>query len=219
MLSVLGIILLVLLSVCVSSNFLTLPGNWFMAFFILLWAFLISGNTFDTWFFAVFFGLLILGEVLEFYLQIRHSKKVGASNTANFLGIVGAILGAIFCVPFLFGLGAIFGALAGAWIGTFIGEFLLVDKSKQESILAANAALYGKFLGIIIKFGIGCYLVFHTANYLFPDHYKLQNSSVEITIEQKKTPQEKILENNTQQEKVPQQKTPQKKLHNDEVFI
>lgn len=188
MLSVLGIILLILLSICVFSNFLTLPGNWIMAFFILLWAFLISGNTFNTWFFAVFFALLIFGEVMEFYLQIKQSKKAGASNTGNFLGIAGAMVGAILCVPFFFGFGAILGALAGAWIGTFTGEFLLVDKGKKNAICAANAALYGKFLGMIIKFAIGCYLVFFTAGYLFPERTEIKAIPPHKTIEQKKLP-------------------------------
>lgn len=191
MITVMGIILLILLSICVFTNFLTLPGNWLMAFFILLWAFLVAGNTFDLWFFVVFFTLLILGEVLEFYLQVRQTKKAGASNTSNVLGIIGAIVGAILCVPFLFGLGAIFGALIGAWLGTFFGEYFVGDTGKQHAIAAANAALWGKFLGIVIKFGIGCYLVFHTAAYLFPDIPDMHNTqnATETNVEEKKKKQ------------------------------
>lgn len=157
---------LILLVLCVLLNFLTLPGNWLMAILVGAWALLVPNNPFDFWFFFVFFALLVLGEVLEFVLQIKTSKKAGASGTSNVLGIIGAIIGAIVCVPLFLGLGAIAGALGGAWLGCFIGERLIERRSQEHAIQAANAALWGKFLGIVIKFGIGFYLIFHTANSL-----------------------------------------------------
>jgi len=168
MLSIFAVLFLILITLCVLTNFITLPGNWFMAILVGFWAFFVPNNNLSIWFFLVFFSLLIMGEVLEFYLQMHQTKKVGASGTSNVLGIIGAIVGAILCVPLLFGIGAIFGALGGAWIGTFIGEFWFAKKDKTHSIRAANAALWGKFLGMIVKFGIGFYLVFHTASYIFP---------------------------------------------------
>ena len=169
MINILAVLFIIVITLCVLSNFITLPGNWLMAFFVILWALFVPNNILDTWFFCVFFTLLIIGEALEFYLQLKQSKKAGASGTSNILGIIGAIIGAIICIPFLFGLGAIFGALAGAWLGTFVGEFWLGSKEKDHSVNAANAALWGKFLGMVIKFGIGFYLIFYTASYIFPE--------------------------------------------------
>ena len=169
MFSIIAVLFLILIGTCVLLNFVTLPGNWFMAVLVGLWAFLVPDNALDLWFFIPFLGLLITGEVLEFYLQLHQTKKAGASGTSNFLGIIGAIIGAIICVPFLFGIGAVLGALGGAWLGTFSGEFLIASKDTKHSVNAANGALWGKFLGMVIKLGIGFYLVFHTASYIFPE--------------------------------------------------
>lgn len=167
MFSLVAGLFIVIIVICVLLNFVTLPGNWFMAALVGLWAVFVPNNAFDLWFFLLFFALLIIAEVLEFYLQLRQTNKAGASGTSNVLGIIGAIIGAILCVPFFFGIGALFGALGGAWLGTFLGEFGIAKKDKKHSINAANAALWGKFLGMIIKFAIGFYLVFHTASYIF----------------------------------------------------
>lgn len=163
MFSVISIVFIIILIACVLLNFLSLPGNWLMLIFVILWALIIPGNEIDTTFFIVFVGLLILGEVIEFFLQVRGSQKAGASKTSNFLGIIGAIIGAIFGLPFFFGLGAILGSLGGAWLGCFVGERFLAGKDMAQSIQAAHATLWGKFLGMLVKFGIGFYLVFHTA--------------------------------------------------------
>lgn len=167
MFSIFAGLFIVIIAICVLSNFLTLPGNWLMAALVGLWAFFVPNNAFDLWFFLLFFTLLIIGEVLEFYLQLRQTSKAGASGKSNILGMIGAIIGAILCVPFFFGIGAIFGALGGAWLGTYLGEFGLGRRDQKHSINAANAALWGKFLGMVIKFAIGFYLVFHTASYIF----------------------------------------------------
>ncbi len=167
MINFLALILLILIFLSVLLNFLTLPGNWLMAFLVVLWAFLIPNDNLDFWFFVVFFALLIFGEVVEFLLQLSQSKKAGAGTLSNVLGIIGAIIGAIIFVPFLFGIGAIFGALLGAWLGTFAGEYLLSKKERSMAINAANAAMLGKFLGMIVKFGLGFFLVFHTASHIF----------------------------------------------------
>ncbi len=164
MLHILAIVLIVVITLCVFLNFVTLPGNWLMAVFVVLWTFLFPSENLNMWFFIIFFGLLVFGEVMEFFLQMSQSKKAGASTTSNILGIIGAIVGAIVCVPFLLGFGAVLGALGGAWLGTFTGELVLSQKGLPHSSQAATAAMWGKFLGMVIKFGIGFYLVIHTAS-------------------------------------------------------
>ena len=80
-----------------------------------------------------------------------------------------AIAGAIFFAPFLFGIGAIFGALAGAWAGCYVGERLLAHRPQSEAVTAANGALVGRFLGMVVKLGLGITMVVLTASTIWPN--------------------------------------------------
>ncbi len=162
---------LVLLALCALLNLLTLPGNWIMVALVALWAFFgpESGTAcLGLSFFLFFLGLALAGELIEFLSQIWGGKKYGSSNSSTLFGIVGAIAGAILCAPFLFGLGAILGGLGGAWLGCFLSERLLESKSAAQAIRAANGALLGRFLGMVVKFGLGVSMVALTASYVWP---------------------------------------------------
>lgn len=162
---------IVLLGLCALLNLATLPGNWAIAALVVLWALFgpeSATASMGALFFVAFFGLAVAGEVVEFLAQIWGSKKYGSSNTSTWAGMIGAIAGAIFCAPFLFGVGAIFGALGGAWLGTFLSERLLTGRGASESVTSANGALVGRFLGMVVKFGLGITMVVLTATAIWP---------------------------------------------------
>jgi uncharacterized protein YqgC (DUF456 family) len=161
---------LLLLLLCALLNLASLPGNWIMAGLVTLWVLFGPDNSSSpgVFFFLVFFGLALAGEAVEFLSQIWGAKKYGSSGTSTVMGMIGAIAGAVFFAPFLFGLGAVFGALAGAWAGSFLSERLLEGRPVKESVTAANGALLGRFLGMTAKFGLGVSMLVWTAANIWP---------------------------------------------------
>ncbi|WP_298067598.1 DUF456 domain-containing protein [uncultured Mailhella sp.] len=169
-----AVFLLLAMSLCALLNLVTLPGNWAMAVLVVLWAMLVPGNTLTAGFFVLFFGLALLGEGMEFLMQIWGSQKYGSSPASTFAGIVGAILGALAGSPFLFGLGAVLGSLFGAWAGCYLTERFLRHQDSKAAFRAAQGAFVGKFFGMIVKFGIGVSLIALTASYIWPDAVPLR---------------------------------------------
>lgn len=162
---------LIVLALCALLNLVTLPGNWVLAALVVLWA--LAGPDAATaslgvLFFVALFGLAVAGEIVEFLAQIWGAKKYGCSNKSTVTGMIGAIAGAIVCAPFLFGVGAIFGALGGAWLGSFAGERLLAGRPASQAVTAANGALVGRFLGMVVKFGLGITMIVLTATAIWP---------------------------------------------------
>ena len=159
---------LIALVVCVLLNLVTLPGNWAMVALVVAWAYLVPENSLDVVFFVMFIGLAVIGECVEFGAQIWGSKKYGSSKASTLAGVIGAIAGAIFGAPFMFGVGAIFGALFGAWAGCYLAERLIRRQPSAVAFRAAQGAFVGKFLGMVIKFGIGMTMFALTASHVWP---------------------------------------------------
>lgn len=155
------------LFILVFLNFLSLPGNWAMAVFVLVSTLFVPDGTYSALYWIIFFGLLVVGEAAEFYLQIHQGKKVNASSSSNWLGIIGAIIGGILLMPLFLGFGAVIGTLLGAYAGSFLGEKFIARSNTEKAMQVAKASLMGKFMGILIKFGFGIYLVFYTAKTIF----------------------------------------------------
>lgn len=171
MLYVLVTAFVLLLCLCALLNLISLPGNWILAGLVSLWAaagpHAVTENL-GPLFFVALFGLAVAGEVVEYATQIWGAKKYGSSGKATVPGMIGTIAGAVAGAPFLFGLGAIAGALAGAWLGTFTAERLLADRPVPLAVHAANGALVGRFLGMVIKFGLGITMMVLTATTVWP---------------------------------------------------
>ncbi len=159
---------LLLLALILLLNLLTLPANWIMVALVFIWRFANPHpGAMDVVYLVSVVGLAVLGEVIEFVAQAWGTKKYGSTNSGMFGGIVGAIAGAILCAPFLFGLGALFGALIGAWIGCYLVERLR-GRSAAEAWQAAKGAMVGRFLGIVIKCGIGVTMLVLTYHAIWP---------------------------------------------------
>ena len=158
-LMVLGFVLLL--------NLLTLPANWIMLGLIVVWrAVYPQPGGMGFLFFALLVGLAVLGEVIEYVTQGWGSKKYGSSTSGMWAGLLGAMIGALAGLPFLLGIGALIGALVGAWGGCYLME-RYHGKNDQEARQAAKGALVGRFLGIVIKCGIGGIMLGLTCKTIF----------------------------------------------------
>lgn len=165
----LTVVFLVALGICVLLNLVTLPGNWAMVALVVAWTLLVPGNSLGPLFFVLFIGLAVAGELVEFGAQIWGARKYGSSRVSTWAGIVGAIVGAVFGAPFMFGVGAVFGALFGAWAGCFLAEVLIRRQPSAVAFRAAQGAFVGRFLGMVVKFGLGMAMLALTASHVWPD--------------------------------------------------
>src|SRR6185295_19694002 len=80
------------------TTLVALPGNWLIAGFAALFAWLVSqdagrGITWTT--VAVLAGLAVLGEVVEFAAGAAGAAKQGASKRSIALAMVGAVVGSV----------------------------------------------------------------------------------------------------------------------------
>ena len=64
------------------------------------------------------------------------------------------------------GFGAFIGALVGAWIGCYLME-RYKGRNDYEARQAAKGALVGRFLGIVVKCGIGAVMLGLTCHAIF----------------------------------------------------
>ncbi len=158
-----------LLGFVLFLNIFGLPANWIILGLVGLWAYAYpDAASMDIWFFVLLTALAIVGEVLEFALQVVKAKKYGSSSSGTFAGVVGAIIGAIVLAPLFFGIGALIGALIGAWIGCFVME-KAKGRPTKEAYDAAFGAMVGRFLGTVCKCGIGGAMLAVIGRYIWPE--------------------------------------------------
>ena len=150
-----------LLCLILFLNIFGLPANWIIVGLVVLWN-MAAPQNFTILFWILFIGLALLGEVLEFYLQLYQGKRYGSSTAGGFAGMAGAFIGAILLAPVFWGLGAIIGALAGAWAGCLLME-LCKGKTRQEALHSAYGTMIGRMLGAISKMGAGGAMIYLVA--------------------------------------------------------
>jgi len=156
-----GSVFIMVMALSLGLHLFSLPANWVVLGILALWRFLYPEQAagMDSTFFIIAGGLALLGELLEFGVQMLGAKRYGSTGKGNVGGIVGAIAGAIMGAPFFFGLGALGGALLGAYGGCLIVE-IAQGRPFDVAVQSAKGAFFGKFLGMGVKFGIGvCLLV------------------------------------------------------------
>jgi len=115
---------------------------------LITWSWTISPQTLLT-----LFGLAVLGEILEYVVDITHSKARGVSTAGTIGSIAGMITGAIIFSPLMFIVGAVLGLIIGAVAGAYIGE-LIVKKNAKKAWRAAKIALVGRALVAAMKTAI-----------------------------------------------------------------
>jgi hypothetical protein len=131
-----------------------LPGNWIILFLTGIWKWFHPEMQGGIFFFSLLFFIALAAEIFEFWVQLWGGKRYGSTGRGNIGGIIGAVIGAVVGAPFFLGIGALFGALAGAFIGSLLTE-LVEGRNMQESLRSAKGAMFGRFLGMSAKFGLG----------------------------------------------------------------
>lgn len=172
-------VLLVLLNICaLATNVLTLPGNWFIVAFTVLFAVFVhlpSGSGISLWSAGAVVALAILGEVIEFAAGAAGAAKSGGSRRGMILAVAGAMggsiagtfLGVMIPVPVVGSLiGAIGGGALGAFGGAYAGE-AWKGKSEDERMAVSMAAMAGRVFGTVGKLGIGAIMVVVTTAAVF----------------------------------------------------
>ena len=152
LLGVLGLGLLVLANaVCVMLVLLQLPGGWLMVVFTGM-ASWVSPQTISPWTIVFLVVLAMLGEFLEFVGSAGGCRKAGGSLRASFLGMIGAVAGAIiatFAIPVPV-VGTIAGACMGAGFGSYLGD-QWAGHGHEQSVVAATGAAAGRLYGTGLK--------------------------------------------------------------------
>ena len=129
-----------------------LPGTWIIAAAALGYQILVPG-TISMFTIVVVFGLAVVGEVLEFTLSAKYTKKYGGSRRASWGAIIGGIVGAFVGVPVPI-VGPLIGAFAGAFVGAFVGEYSRGSEGGTAT-RAATGAVVGRAVAAAMKVGIG----------------------------------------------------------------
>ena len=162
-------LLLVLASgVAWLTTLFTLPGNWLIAGFAALFAWLIpinDGRGVDWRTVFVLLGLALFGEIIEFGASAAGAAKQGASKRGIALSMVGAIVGSILGltagVPILIigpFVGALVGGAAGAFFGAYMGE-TWKGRPEVDRVAAGRGAFAGRIWGTVAKLAVGAVML------------------------------------------------------------
>ena len=136
--------LLLFAAALVLSLFLVplgLPGTWIMVGAALAYDMVVGGEPIGWLVIAATAVLALIGEVIEFSLAARYTKKYGGSRRAGWGAILGGIAGAIVGVPI-----PIIGAVIGAFVGSFAGA-LVMEYARTPDARAATRVATGALLG------------------------------------------------------------------------
>jgi uncharacterized protein YqgC (DUF456 family) len=163
-----AVLLLLACSVAWLSSLITLPGNWFIAGFVALFAWLVPreetrGIGWNT--VAVLLAVAIAGEVIEFVAGAAGAAKQGGSKRGVALAMVGAVVGSIVGItvglpipvlgPFI---GALFGGAVGAFAGAYLGE-AWKGRGHDERIAVGRGAFTGRVWGTAGKLVVGAVML------------------------------------------------------------
>ena len=129
-----------------------LPGTWIIAAAALGYQLLVPDSISIFTIIAVVV-LALIGELLEFSLSAKYTKKYGGSRRASWGAIIGGMVGAFMGVPVPI-VGSVIGAFVGAFVGAFIGEFSRAGEGGTATRVATGA-LIGRAIAAAMKIGIG----------------------------------------------------------------
>ncbi|MEX0794925.1 MAG: DUF456 domain-containing protein [Pirellulaceae bacterium] len=163
-----AVILLLANGVAWLSNVFTLPGNWVLVAFSLLYALLLPEDMtprVSLTMVAVIFGLAVLGEIVEFIAGAAGAAQQGGNRKGMALAVVGAFVGSIvgaILLAWLPILGTIIGALGGGSVGAFAGAWageLGSQRTHAERYHIGRGAAIGRLLGTAGKMAIGAIML------------------------------------------------------------
>jgi hypothetical protein len=133
---------------------LGLPGTWLMIVAAIALN-LLSGVDRVGTFTLIGVGVLaLIGELLEFSVTGRYTRKYGGSRRAGWGAIIGGMVGAIMGVPVPV-VGSMIGAFVGAFVGALVFEYTRKDADHRTATRVAWGALLGRVAAAAMKVGIG----------------------------------------------------------------
>lgn len=129
-----------------------LPGTWILAGAALGYSILVPG-TIGTFTIVLVAILALVGELIEFTLTAKYTKKYGGSRRASWGAVIGGMVGAVIGVPIPL-IGSVIGAFAGAFVGAFVAE-LSQGSEGGVATRVATGALIGRAASSAMKVGLG----------------------------------------------------------------
>ena len=129
-----------------------MPGTLIIFFAALGYSLLVKGSI-GIFTLVCVGALLVLGEVIEWTLTARYTRKYGGSRRASWGAIIGGMIGAFMGVPVPI-VGSVLGAFAGAFVGAFVGE-MTGGATGGTATRVATGALIGRAAAAAMKVGIG----------------------------------------------------------------
>jgi uncharacterized protein YqgC (DUF456 family) len=116
-----------------------LPGTWIIVAAALGYQLLVPGTISILTVVAVAV-LALVGEVLEFSLSAKYTRKYGGSRRASWGAIIGGLIGAFMGVPVPL-VGSVLGAFVGAFAGAFVGEYSRSGEGGTATRVAPGAQI------------------------------------------------------------------------------
>ena len=164
-----ALLLVLFASIAWTTNFLAMPGNWFIAGLAALFVWSMgSGDAAQglNWHVvALLLAIAAGGEVLEFFASAAGAAKEGGSRRAVALAILGTIVGSItgvvigLPIPVVGPLvGALVGGVGGAFAGAYLGE-MWKHGGGDKSVRVGIGAAIGRLLGTIGKLLVGAVMI------------------------------------------------------------
>jgi len=134
---------------------LGLPGTWLMI--VAAIALNLLGGADDRVGIVTLIGvgvLALVGELLEFSVTGRYTRKYGGSRRAGWGAIIGGMVGAVMGVPVPI-VGSMIGAFVGAFVGALVFEYTRRGADAGSASRVATGALLGRVVAAAMKVGIG----------------------------------------------------------------
>lgn len=152
-------ILALLVALCaVLLNIVSLPGNWLILATAIGMCLAHGGHQPHWGVLPLMLLVLLAAEVIEFLSGMIGARKFGASKTAAWAALAGAMLGGIVGFPpvtaLMLGIDHLVAAVLGAFVAAWIVELIKRKPLKDASLAALGAAL-GRGTGIITKIAAG----------------------------------------------------------------
>ncbi len=165
---VLYALLLLICLAAVALNLLSLPGNWVMWVLVAMWSGLHAWQQPHWLVLSLMVVVLLMAEAMELLGSMVGARKFGASKTASWAAIAGAMVGALAgtFIPILL-IGNLIGAIAGAFLAAWVVE-LLKKRPVDLATKAALGAALGRGVGIVAKIGGGMIVWACVAWFAFP---------------------------------------------------
>ena len=133
---------------------LGLPGTWLMIVSAIVLNVATGATRVGTVTLVGVSVLALVGELLEFSLTGRFTRKYGGSRRAGWGAIIGGMVGAFMGVPVPL-VGSMVGAFLGAFVGALVFEYTSPGADHRTATRVATGALLGRVAAAAMKIGIG----------------------------------------------------------------